>query len=142
MQEAHIGPSALPTPTESNDEMDHMELSETAKKRFKQHALEGFLRIVEAPPHGEAEKVVKKIDTEVIIEEAIRALTGLLEGGIYSIHNPSPETLTRFLGEYSARRTALKAVRMLYSVKSLECYTSMDSYIPAPRQCQKIKMYS
>ena len=51
--------------------------------------------------HGEAEKVVKKIDTEVITEEAIHALPGLSKGGIYSIVNPSPETLTKFFGEYS-----------------------------------------
>ena len=63
--------------------------------------MEGFLRIVEAPPHGKPEKVVKKIETEVIIEEAIHTLTGLPEGGIYSIDNPSPEKLTKFFGEYS-----------------------------------------
>ena len=56
-----------------------MALSETAKKWLTQEGLEGFLRIVEALPHGEARKVMKKIDTEVIIEEAIRALIGLLE---------------------------------------------------------------
>ena len=46
-------------------------------------------------------KFVKKIDLEVITEEAIRALTGLPKGGIYSIENPSPETLTKFFDEYS-----------------------------------------
>ena len=80
--------------------MEHMTLSQAAKKWFKQHGLEGFLRIVEAPPHGEAEKVVQKINTEVITEEAIDALTRLPEGGIYSIDNPSPKTLTKFFREY------------------------------------------
>ena len=58
-----------------------MVLSETAKKWLKQHGLEGFLRIVKAPLHREAEKIVNDIDTELITEEAIRALTGLPEGG-------------------------------------------------------------
>ena len=70
--------------------MDCMALSKAAKKWLKQHGLEGFLRIVEAPAHIEAEKVVKDIDTEVITEEAIRALTGLPEGGIFTIDNPTP----------------------------------------------------
>ena len=77
-----------------------MALSETAKKWFTRHVLEGFLRLVEAPPHSEAEKVMMKIDKEVITEEAIDALTRLPEGGIYSIDNPSPKTLTKFFREY------------------------------------------
>ena len=71
-----------------------------AKKWLKQHGLEGFLRIMEAPPHREAEKVVKDIDTEVITEEAIRALTGLPEGDIFNINNLTPKQLTKYLCEY------------------------------------------
>ena len=52
-QEERTCAPILPSPTDSDDEMEHMTLS----------------RIVEAPPHGEAEKVVKKVDTEVITEE-------------------------------------------------------------------------
>ena len=37
----------------------------------------------------------------MITEEAIRALTGLPEGGIYTIDNPTPEQLIRYFGEYS-----------------------------------------
>ena len=81
--------------------MDHVVLSETTKKWFKQHGLEGFLRIVKAPPHGKTKKVVKKIDTEIITEEAIRVLIGLPKGGIYSIENPSPEAMKKFFREYS-----------------------------------------
>ena len=81
--------------------MDCMALSEAAKKWLKQHGLEGFLRIMEAPPHREAEKVVKDIDTEVITEEEIRALTGLPEGGIFTIDNPTTEQFTKYFDEYS-----------------------------------------
>ena len=57
-QEERTNVPILPSPTDLDDDMEHMALSEVAKKWFKQHGLEGFLRIVEAPPHGEAEKVV------------------------------------------------------------------------------------
>ena len=86
-----------------------MTLSEAAKKWLKQHGLEGFLRIVEALPHEDAEKVVKDIDTEVTTEEAIRALIGLPEGDRFSINNPTPKMLTKYFGEWPARRTAHKA---------------------------------
>ena len=55
--------------------------------------MEGFLTIMEAPPHREAEKIIKEIDTEVITEEAIRALTSLPERGIFTIDNPTTEQL-------------------------------------------------
>ena len=88
--------------------MECMAFLEAAKKWLKQYGLEGFLRIVEAPLHREAEKVVKDIGTEVITEEAIRALTGLLEGSIFTIDNPTPEQLTKYFGEYSLARKAYR----------------------------------
>ena len=78
-----------------------MALSEISKKWFTQHGWEGFLRIPEAHRHEESEKIAKKINVEEIMENAIRALIGLPEGGIYSIENPSLEMLTKFFGEYS-----------------------------------------
>ena len=66
--------------TDLEEDMDCQTLSEAAKKWLRQHGLEGFLTIMEAPPHWEAEKIIKEIDTEVITEEAIRALTNLPEG--------------------------------------------------------------
>ena len=78
-----------------------MALSEMTKKWFTQYGLEGFLRVVEAPPHEKSENVTKEIDIKVITEETIHALIEFPEGGIYSIESPSPEMLTKFLGEYS-----------------------------------------
>ena len=80
-----------PAFTDLEDDMDCQALSEAAKKWLRQHGLEGFLTIMEAPPHREAEKIIKEIDTEVITKEAIQALTGLLEGGILTIDNPTTE---------------------------------------------------
>ena len=71
---------------------------------------------METPPHQEAEKIVKEIDTELITEEAIRALIGLLEGGIFTIDNPTPKQLRNYFGEYSL---ASKAYRTQGSVDAL-----------------------
>ena len=95
----HTQPS--PTLSDLDADMDCQTLSEAAKKWLRQHGLEGFLTIMDAPPHREADKIIKEIDTELITEEAIRALTGLPEGGIYTIDNPTSERLIKYFGEYS-----------------------------------------
>ena len=98
----------LPAPTDLEEDMDCQALSEAAKKWLRQHGLEGFLTIMEAPPHREAEKIIKEVDTEVITEEAIRALTGLPEGGIFTIDNPTTEQVKKNSGEYSASNKAYR----------------------------------
>ena len=88
--------------------MDCQALTEAAKKWLSQHGLEGLLTIMEAPPHREAEKIIKKIDTEVITEEGIRDLTSLPKGGIFTIDNPMTEQLKNYFGEYSAGNKAYR----------------------------------
>ena len=48
-----------------------MALSETEKKWLTQNGLEGFLWVVETPPHEEPEKVAQKINLDEITEDAI-----------------------------------------------------------------------
>ena len=40
---------------------------------LQEHGLEGFIRVAEAPPHQEPEKVAKTIDVEGISEATIMA---------------------------------------------------------------------
>ena len=54
-----------------------MALSTAARKWFSKNSPEGFLRIVDAPPHEEPEKVAPNIDLAKITEGTIEALTGL-----------------------------------------------------------------
>ena len=108
MQEANTNTPKLTTTIETDHTLEPMVLSETAKKWFTQHGLDGFLRIAEAPTHKESEKGAKKIDLEKITEVAIYALIILLEGGIFSIENPSPETLMKFFNEYSLTSKAYR----------------------------------
>ena len=95
----HTHPSLALTDLE--EAMDCQALSEAAKKWLRQHGLKGFLTIMEALPHREAETIVKEINTKLIMEESIRALIGLLEWGMFTIENPAPEQLRKYFGEYS-----------------------------------------
>ena len=54
-----------PAPTDLEEDMDCQVLSEAAKKWLRQHGLEGFLTIMEAPPRREEEKIIKEINTEI-----------------------------------------------------------------------------
>ena len=73
-----------------------MALSTTAKEWFSKYRLEGFLRVVDAPPHEEPEKVAPTIDLEEITEGTIQALIGLPSRGLRSIENPCTEVLTEY----------------------------------------------
>ena len=92
-----------------------MALSTSTRDWFNKHGLEGFLRVVDAPPHEEPEKIVARIDLEEISEGTVQALIGLSAGGLYSIKNPSIEILTEYFGEYSIanKHTEHKPARIL-----------------------------
>ena len=61
-----------------------MALSTATREWFSEHGLEGFLRVADAPPHEEPEKVAPPIDLEEITEGTIQALIGLPTGGLRS----------------------------------------------------------
>ena len=54
-----------------------MALSEEEKECLTKHRLEGFLRIVDAPPHDEQEHAAATIDLSEITEGTVQAFTGL-----------------------------------------------------------------
>ena len=85
-----------------------MALSDASKDWLNKYGLDGFLRIAEAPPYEELEKVSLRIDLDEITEDVVRALIGLPEGGVYSIENPSTETLTEYFGEYTIASKAYR----------------------------------
>ena len=57
-----------------------MALSTATREWFSKNNLDGFLQIVDAPPHEEPEKVAPRIDLEEITEGTIQALIGLTDG--------------------------------------------------------------
>ena len=62
------------------EDTSHMALSIAAREWFSKHGLEGFLRVADASPHEEPEKVAPRIDLEEITEGTIQALIGLTDG--------------------------------------------------------------
>ena len=78
-----------------------MTLSKTTSDWLSKHDLEGFIRVVEAPPHEEPEKVATMIDLDKLSEGTMQARIGLPFEGLCSIENPSTKILTNYFGELS-----------------------------------------
>ena len=51
-----------------------MGLSTQAKDWLTKHGLDGFIRVTEAPPHMEPEKIATTIDMEGIFEVTMQAV--------------------------------------------------------------------
>ena len=75
-----------------------MALSDATKNWFNKNGLQRFLRVVKATLHEEPEKVALQIDVEEIKEGMVQDLIELPVGNLYSIENPSIETLREHFG--------------------------------------------
>ena len=78
-----------------------MALSKEARDWLLKHGPEGLLRVAEAPPHEEPEKVATTINLDELFEGTVQAAVELPSRGLYSIENPSTQILTEYFGEFS-----------------------------------------
>ena len=106
-------PQCFPQPSHNDDlsiDNDNMPIfvSDELRSWLICNNLEGFLKVPDAPPHDELEKVASTIDLEEITEGTIQALTRLQAGGLQSVESPSTETLIQYFGEYSLSSKAYR----------------------------------
>lgn len=80
------------------EDKEPMAFSSTMRDWLTKDELEGFLRVVDAPPHKEPSLM---IDLEEITVGTVQALVGLPVEGLYSIENPSSKILIEYFREYS-----------------------------------------
>ena len=78
-----------------------MAFSTATKDWLSKNGLEGFLRVADAPPHEEPEKVAATIDLKEISKGTMQALVGLPARGLCSIENNSTEILTKYFRKYT-----------------------------------------
>ena len=82
-----------------------MALSNATRDSLIKDDLEGFIWVVEAPPHEEP-KVAPPIDLEELSKGTMQAVNGLSSGAVYSIENPSTQILTEYFGKFLIARKA------------------------------------
>ena len=83
-----------------------MALSVEAKDWFQRKGLKGFIRVAEAQPHKEPEKVATTIDIDGISKAMVQAAIEIPSKGLQSIENPSTDILTEYFGEFLIVRKA------------------------------------
>ena len=83
-----------------------MALLNEVKNCLIKNGLEGFIRVAEAPPHEEQDKVAMTIVVGKLSEGMVQGAIELPSGGLHSIENPSTQTLTKYFEDFSIASTA------------------------------------
>ena len=83
------------------DNIEPMALSNEVKNCLIKNGLEGFIRVAEAPPHEELDKLAMTIVVDKLSEGMVQAAIELPSRGLYLIENPSTQILMRYFGEFS-----------------------------------------
>ena len=66
----------------------------------------GYLKIIDAPAHPDAQAVARRISPEAITNNELRAALDLQRGGNHDVDIPPTTKLKEYFGEYSASRKA------------------------------------
>ena len=70
-----------------------LEVSKELRTWITRHGLTGYLNVLEAPPHSEAQAIAKKIHPDTITNNMIREALRLQRGGEHDIDTPSQHIL-------------------------------------------------
>ena len=84
----HIGPEDQISTNTHEPDTGPMELSTKLKEWLQKHGLEGFIWVVEAPPHPDVQEVAKKLNVDTITNATIRKMLGLSGSGERHIEIP------------------------------------------------------
>ena len=68
---------------------------------LQRHDLGGYLRVIDAPPHPEAQEIARQLHPDTVTNNLIRSALGLQRGGVHDIEVPSHTILEAYFGTYS-----------------------------------------
>ena len=83
-------------------------ISSTLRRWLLEKGFEGYIQVVEAPPHPDAQEIAKKLNVNTVTNASIRKKLGLTATGEKHFEIPPTEDLEKYFGEYS---TSAKAYR-------------------------------
>ena len=75
---------------------------------LQEHGMGGYLKVIDAPAHPDAQKKGKEVCPEAITNKVIRAALELKQGGDHDAEIPSAAKLKQYFGEYSASGKAYR----------------------------------
>ena len=75
---------------------------------LQEQGLGGYLKVIDAPAHPDAQAVARRISPETITNNVLRAALDLQRGGDHDVEIPAALTLKEYFGEYSASGKAYR----------------------------------
>ena len=98
-----------PSSTQSNT-IPTMPLTSSLETRAwpQERGLGGYLKVIDAPTHPDAQAVARRIQPDTITNNVVRAALDLQRGGDHDVEIPSSMTLKEYFGEYSVSGKAYR----------------------------------
>ena len=75
---------------------------------LQERGMGGYLKVIDAPAHPDAQQVARKICPEAITNSVLRTALDLQQGGDHDVDIPSAAKLKEYFGEYSASGKAYR----------------------------------
>ena len=75
--------------------------SQEIRTWLQQRGLDGYLRVINAPPHPDAQEITRRTHPDTVTNNVIRAAFDLKRGGEHEVKIPPHMTLKEYFGMYS-----------------------------------------
>ena len=75
--------------------------SQETRSRLQQRGLGGYLRVIDAPTHPDAQEITRRIHPDIVTNNMIRAALDLKRGREHELEIPPHTTLKQYFGMYS-----------------------------------------
>ena len=80
--------------------------SQETRSWLQEWGLGGYLRVIDAPTHPDAQGVARRIHPDTVTNNMIRTALDLTRGGEHEVEIPPSTTLNKYFGMYSMSRKA------------------------------------
>ena len=97
-----------PTIHESHPPTMSIPISAALRRWLVEKRLDGYIKVVEAPPHPKALDIARKLNIDTVTNTSIRKKLDLSSLGERHFEIPPTETLQRYFGPYSASAKAYR----------------------------------
>ena len=88
-----------------------LKVSQEIRTWLQRHGLGGYLCVIDAPPHPEAQEIARQLHPYAVTNNFIRSALELQRGGEHDVEVPSHNIFKDYFGLYSVSRKAYRTYR-------------------------------
>ena len=92
----------------SHDSTMPLEVSQEIRTWLQRRGLGGYLHVIDAPAHPEAQEIMRQIHLDTVTNNIIRSALELQRGGEHDVEGPPHTILKDYFGFYSVSRKAYR----------------------------------